>query len=117
MNPFPKEHELIDVFESEPKIKDNETPFYYNHLEYLLTRDNGSLQCELEPGIHWARVIWKQKDETLVDLELESIKGIEIEKRNGKEFIHFIFYEGNGIKNLIVRTKPNFSISWGTLRE
>lgn len=117
MNPFPEEHELISLLESEPLIYDQQVPFFYNHLTYSLTRSNGTLHFEIEPGSQWARIIWKQEESIVVDIELESIQGLEIERRNGQEFMHFIFYEDQRLKKLILKTKPMFSLSWGTERD
>lgn len=80
MNPFPEEFEFIDLFETEPTMLDEQVPFFYNNNIYKLKRTNGEIYFEMEPGSHWTRIAWKQNDLTLIDLTLENIKGIEIEK-------------------------------------
>lgn len=75
MNPFPKEYELVEIFESEPAKLDDAVPFFYNNNVYRLYRPNGELHFEIEPGSHWTRIAWKQFDSILVDLTLEILKG------------------------------------------
>ncbi len=116
MNPFPREDELLSIFESEPIVLDKELPFYYNHLIYQLRRNNGELYVEIEPGMHWSRMIWKQEGKTIIDLELENIKGLQIERRNENEYLHYLFREETEFKTLIVKTKPTFSMAWGTAK-
>ncbi|MBD3922924.1 hypothetical protein H8B09_29725 [Paenibacillus sp. PR3] len=117
MKPFPEEYEFIELFESEPKILDEKVPFFYNNNIYKLSRPNGELYFEIEPGSHWTRIAWKQADQILIDLTLENVKGIEIEKRSGNEFLQLFFDEDQGLKPLIIKTKPEFSMIWGTIRE
>ncbi|WP_239614578.1 hypothetical protein [Cohnella mopanensis] len=115
MKPFPEECEFIDLFETEPHLLDPDSPFFYNHLTYMLERANGIIYFELEPGCHSATFIWKDKnDKTIVDLDLRNIKGLEIEKRNGLEFLRFLFHEDQELKDLIIKTKPEISVLWGT---
>lgn len=117
MKPFPEEYELIDLFESEPARLDDQVPFFYTNNTYRLCRTNGELHFAIEPGIHWSSIVWKQAENIIVDLILENVKGIEIEKRSGKEFLHLYFYEDQGIRPLIIKTKPEISIVWGTIRD
>jgi len=115
VKPFPEEYEFIDLFETEPNVVDPDAPFFYNHLTYELERTNGIIRFELEPGCHAARFIWKDyHGKALVDLDLRNIKGIEIEKRNGNEFIRFLFHHDQELKDLIIKTKPEISVIWGT---
>src|SRR5262245_39632209 len=115
MEPFPQEFEFIELFETEPTKLEEGMPFFYNNNIYKLCRPNGELYFEIEPGSHWTRIAWKQDGNIIIDLILESIKGIEIEKRSGKEFIHLHFYEEQSLRPLIIKTKPDISIIWGTV--
>lgn len=117
VNSFPEEYELLDLFESEPIIYDLSTPFFYNNLIYKLIRSNGTLKFEVEPGSHWARVTLTQGEIDIIDLELNHIKSVEIEKRNNQEFIHLSFHKDQDLKKLVLKTKPEFSMTWGTDRD
>ncbi|MCM3127555.1 hypothetical protein M3625_07325 [Paenibacillus sp. MER 78] len=117
MEPFPQEHELMELFESEPTKLDEEVPFFYNNNTYKLCRPNGELYFEIEPSHRWSRVVWKQGTASLVDLTLENIKGIDIEKRSGMEFMNFYFDEEQGVRTLLLKTKPAISVIWGTLSD
>jgi len=117
MEPFPHEYEFIELFETESAKLDEHVPFFYNNNIYKLCRPNGNLYFEMEPGSHWTRIAWKQEENLLVDLVLENVKGMEIEKRSGKEFLHLYFDEGQGLRPLIIKTKPDISLIWGTVRD
>ncbi|MBP2000941.1 hypothetical protein J2Z69_001984 [Paenibacillus shirakamiensis] len=114
MLPFPEEFEFVDFFEQEPCTLDSEVPFYYNRHTYQLERENGTLHFELEPSYSWVRCQWHQGDIVLIDLTLEEVRGIRLEKRAQREYIHILFANESLMKPLIVKTKPIFSIIWGT---
>lgn len=116
MEPFPQEYEIMELFETEPTKLDEEVSFFYNNNTYKLCRPNGNLYFEIEPGSHWTRIAWKQEGDLVIDLILEKVKGIEIEKRSGKEFLKVYFDEEQGLRTLVIKTKPEISIIWGTLR-
>lgn len=117
MEHFPQEYEFIELFETEPAKLDEDIPFFYNNNTYKLCRPNGNLYFEIEPGSHWSRILWKQDEDLLIDLTFERIKRIEIEKRSGMEFLSLYFDEEQGLRTLLIKTKPEISIIWGTLRD
>lgn len=92
----------------------NKYHFFYKNNIYKLKRPNGEIYFEMELGSHWARISWKQNDLTLIDLTLENIVGIEIEKRNGREYLVLNFHEDYCLKPLLIKTKPEISFVWGT---
>jgi hypothetical protein len=39
VNPFPEDHELLSIFESEPEVLDADVPWFYNTLTFRGDRD------------------------------------------------------------------------------
>lgn len=106
MNPFPKDYELVELFESEPKILDEEVPWYYNNLFFSLNRNDVTLVCLLQPAYGTISLHLKMNNRPIYDLSLENVAGMEIEKANGKEILKIILNDGNTIKTLLLETKP-----------
>lgn len=50
MNPFPEDYELISIFESEPKLLDEDIPWFYNTLFFRLQRNDDILSCIFSPA-------------------------------------------------------------------
>ncbi|RLQ93611.1 hypothetical protein [Falsibacillus albus] len=48
---FPSKHELIDIFESEPSGLDEDMPWYYNQLRFVLKRNESVLEAEIMPSV------------------------------------------------------------------
>ncbi|RSK26280.1 hypothetical protein EJF36_05075 [Bacillus sp. HMF5848] len=112
---FPEEHELIDIFESEPTEIDEDMPWYYNELRFYLKRNENVLEAIISPAISDIKLRWHNQKHILASLHLEDVKGIKIEKKDGTESL-CIMFEDLLVKDLIITTKPYISISWGTNR-
>ncbi|MEO3947894.1 hypothetical protein [Gorillibacterium sp. CAU 1737] len=106
MNPFPKEHELIGLFESEPRVLDEATPWFYNSLFFTLIRDQDRLECSLEPAHGVLSLTLKTGDRILYELTFENIIGMEIERGTGKEQATFLFSDEDTMKTLLLETRP-----------
>ncbi|WP_419892080.1 hypothetical protein [Paenibacillus xylanexedens] len=107
MNPFPKDYELVELFESEPKIFDEEVPWYYNNLFFSLKRNDVTLVCLLQPAHGTLSLHLKVNNSSIYDLSFENVVGMEIEKSNTKEILKIILNDEDTIKTLLLETKPN----------
>ncbi|MFX3649339.1 MAG: hypothetical protein ACE3K2_07950 [Paenibacillus sp.] len=107
MNPFPKDYELVELFESEPKIFDEEVPWYYNNLFFSLERNDVTLVCLLQPAYGTLSLHVKVNNSSIYDLSFENVVGMEIEKYNTKEILKIILNDEDTIKTLLLETKPN----------
>lgn len=110
MKVFPEDHELVSLFESEPRVLDNEAPWYYNTLFFSLIRNNDHLECIIEPA--YSRISFRLMIENrlIYDLHFDNIEGIELEKCKDKEFLKIIFNDEDSVKTLLLETKPNINL-------
>jgi hypothetical protein len=112
---FPDEHELIDIFESEPSVLDEDMPWYYNELRFELKRNESVLEATIMPSVSDVKLRWHNEKQTFASLQLEDVRGLKIEKKNGIESL-CIMFEDSLVRDLFIITKPYISISWGTYR-
>lgn len=110
MNPFPKDHELVSLFESEPRVLDNEVPWYYNSLFFSLVRNNDRIECIIEPAYSTISFRLMIENRLIYNLHFENIEGMEIEKSKEKEFLKIIFNDEDTVKILLLETKPNINL-------
>ncbi|RZT21627.1 hypothetical protein [Fictibacillus sp. BK138] len=111
---IPDELDLISVFESIPKRKDETDIFYYDQSTFLLETDNEVYEIILSPFYHEFSMSIKEKktDEELSHLELLSVNKIEIVK-DSKDYskIRLFHGESDRYENIIEITfKPRFKL-------
>ncbi len=82
MNPFPKDYELVELFESEPKIFDEEVLWYYNN--FSLKRNDVTLVCFLQPAYKTLSLYLKVNNSSIYDLSFENVVGMEMTDCNMK---------------------------------
>ena len=114
MKPFPDQHELIALFESEPVVKDVGVPWAYNHLTFTRTVGENRIECEIEPGYQELRFLWFQRGVVVVDLDLSWVSGLIVEREHGRESLIARFRERSGLLPLRIQISPSVYISWGT---
>ncbi|MFS1515896.1 hypothetical protein V1503_05145 [Bacillus sp. SCS-151] len=117
MDLFPDNHDLIDIFECEPVLLDenDDIPWFYNKLRFVLKRHDNILEFEISPSISQINLRWKNNNQLLISLTLEDVKGLLIEKKGGYELFRVIFEE-RVVNDLIITTKPHITLEWGTNR-
>lgn len=113
---FPDDYELIDIFESEPIKLNEDMPWYYNELRFVLKRNENDLEITISPSISEIKIRFHNEKYLIASLHLEDVKGLTIEKENHSESLRILF-EDSLVRDLIVTTKPYISISWGTYRD
>jgi hypothetical protein len=113
MEPFPKDWELIGLFECEPKSLDPVVPWAYNHLTLHTVRNNDEISCMIEPGYEVVTIIWKKNGQEIVNLDLHWVQGLEVEMKEGNEFLSAHFRD-KSLLPLILQLKPTIGVKWGT---
>ena len=117
MKPFPEQFELIQIFESEPVLKDADVPWGYNHLTFTRTMGDDRVDCEIEPGYETLKFRWKRSGVEVVDLDLHWVSGLQVECEQGREAMVATFRERSGLLPLRIQFRPSVRISWGTSAE
>ena len=113
MDPFPDDWQLIQLFESDPQLGDERTPWAYNRLEFTLERDNGRLRCVIEPGHETLALEWTQEGETVVELKLHWVRGLEVRSSDRQDLLVATLRDAH-LTELACQTAPRLSVSWGT---
>lgn len=117
MKPFPDQHELIALFESEPVLTDAKVPWTYNHLQFTRTIGDSTVECAIEPGYETLRFRWLQRGVEVMDLDLHWVSGLSVECEHGREALVAHFRERGGRLPLRIQLAPNIHVSWGTSSE
>ena len=114
MKPFPEEHELIWLFESEPKLADKNVIWYYNDLTFSIERGNDYVECKISPAYEELKFRWSRDGRELVHLDLKMVSGLEVIKAKDADLLKATFRHGSGLQPLLIKLKPNVWVSWGT---
>jgi hypothetical protein len=114
MKPFPQEHELLSLFESEPILLDANVPWTYNHLQFTRTIGESTVECVIEPGYETLQFRWSQRGVEIVALDLHWVAGLTVESDGGREALVAHFRERSGVSKLCIQFSPHIHISWGT---
>ncbi|EYE87192.1 hypothetical protein Q428_14665 [Fervidicella metallireducens AeB] len=106
---IPELWELISLFESEPKYaykEDKHIPWFYNTLEFVLTRGNDIVHFIISPAEGIIDFKWYLNKRLLVHLKFESIEELKIEKTSSKEILHIVFSNDIGCEKILIELKP-----------
>jgi hypothetical protein len=119
MNPFPDEHELLWLFESEPELLDPEEDisWYYNTLTFRTTRGSDTITCTILPSHTDLEIWWERDGEEIVHLPVSRVAELFVRKEQDREYLEARFPEDMGLHPLRLTLKPFIRISWGVLIE
>ncbi len=117
MNPFPEQHELISLFESEPVLTDAKVPWSHNHLRFTRTIGDSTVECAIEPGYETLRFHWLQRGVEVMNLDLHWVSGLRAERERGREAMIAHFRKHSGIMPLHIQLAPSIHVSWSTSSE
>jgi len=111
---IPDELDLISVFESIPKRKDETDIFYYDQSTFVLENDIEVFKIILSPFYHEFSISAKEKktDTVLSHLELLSVNKLEIiEDKKDCSKIRLFHGEADRYENIIeITLKPRFKL-------
>ena len=78
----PDKHELIWLFEQEPKVQDPDSPLFYNTLGFEVVRDSERLVCTVSPSYGDVELHLTRDGEHAVDLSLGHVERLSVLKEN-----------------------------------
>jgi hypothetical protein len=80
---YPEEFELMSLFECEPIISDNGTPFYYRDSTYNYTNNNGeNFICIIYPAVGEVKIQVTKGTISIGKFHLETAKSFTILEDN-----------------------------------
>lgn len=107
---LPAEHELVGLFECEPKLADKDIPWCYNRLSFSLIRSDGKICFEIHPAFGEINFWWEQDGQQRVSLKMNHVKSLEVHIDKNDEHI---LLTGEDLEPKIVtkiRLKPFVSV-------
>lgn len=116
MQPFPAEHELLSLFESEPEVLDPGVPWAYNKLRFRTVRADDEIDREIEPGYEELRLRWSRAGKEVVRLDLRWVSGLAVEVADGSEALVAKFRDHH-LRPLRLELRPAVHLAWGTSLE
>jgi len=109
---LPDQHELIDIFGTEPRLSDPGVPWSYNCLTFVVDRGSDRVVCEISPGYKAVRVNWLRDGTELVRLDLAGVDKVATETERGKEGVLFSFLDER-LLSLRLQLRPIVHLSLG----
>ena len=109
MNKIPELWELIALFEAEPVDvyeEEIEIPWYYRTINFKLIRGNETLDCTISPANRIVDIWVDTNGRRLLQINLENVQEMKIEKTHDKEILHIVFSEDDVIEKFFIETKP-----------
>ena len=83
VNPFPEDHELLSIFESEPTILDADCPWFYNTLTFTGERSGIEYLVRISPAYGELEVRLGKLNHPITHLSFAGVSGLRLKsKRN-----------------------------------
>jgi hypothetical protein len=111
---LPPEHELLELFEVEPALRDQRIPWAYNTVTFTTQRGPDEVCCVLEPGFSEMELTWTRESRVVVQLRVGRVEAVRVETDSWGERFVAVFNEKAELLPLIVQLKPFVSVKWGT---
>ena len=113
MNPFPKEWELLSLFEVEPVLTDPDVPWFYNELTFENDFGPDRIRCIIAPAYCTLQFSWWHHGIECLSLDLHWISGLSVSTESGHEGMTVSFYDKFLIP-LEIKLRPAIACRWGT---
>ncbi len=110
----PELYELEYLFESEATGIEEGIPWVYCGASFKLIRANRMITFSIEIACRCGTITLFVDQNRIIDLKIENIKHIILLKTNESEGIKIEFEDDNYVLPLIINTKPDINILWGT---
>jgi hypothetical protein len=116
MKSLPELWELVALFEAEPVNvygEEKEIPWFYSTLNFKLKRENETLDITISPAYGSIDIWVFTGDKKIMQVSLENVIEMNIEKLHNKEFLHILFNENGAFDKFFIQTKPHIFIHCG----
>lgn len=112
MNPFPKDHELVSIFESKPEVGDWDIPWYYNTLIFRGIRNGLNYKIRICPAYEEIEIRIGDALNPITHLRLNKICGLTAHEQAGITFLMASFSPDSELGVVKIRLRPYLSIEW-----
>src|SRR5215468_7702785 len=110
---FPEDHELLAFFGEEPRVRDPDSPWFYNTLEFEVQRQEFLVQCRLSPSYGKLSVRLQLGELELVRLHLQSFKRLGLVMNPEGEILVATFDRDQGEETFSLMLKPHVWVGLG----
>lgn len=113
MKEIPELWELTGLFEIEPVYvygEEKEIPWFYSTINFKLKRGSETLDIIISPADGIIDFWVSTGDREIMQVNLENVEGIKIEKLHNKEILHILFSDNDMIKEFFIETKPQIFV-------
>ncbi|HUL42787.1 MAG TPA: hypothetical protein VLY03_00365 [Bacteroidota bacterium] len=110
---FPENWELLNFFESEPRLTDPNSPWLYNKLEFVIIRGQEELHALISPSYGQFHFTYYCAKRLIVDLEFHEVDQCTIVSEHDKHYMILRFQEGLNLKDALIFLKPAITLIAG----
>ncbi len=102
-----EDYELLGFFEKEPTVLDKDTPWVYTDSLYEVTQANKQLSVAIHPAYKDIRIILKESENKVFELEAMGIQDIKVINNKLPEVLEVTINEQ---QTVLIKIKPFISI-------
>ena len=102
------ELDLLTFFECEPELQDDDVPWVYNDALYQFSAGDYSISCAVAPSYKDVRLIFKNNEETLYELNAVGVDDVKYHNDGGRETLEIVI---KGSNRLWLHLKPAISVA------
>ncbi|AQR91818.1 hypothetical protein [Clostridium saccharobutylicum] len=109
MKEIPELWELIALFEMEPVYvygEEKGIPWFYSTINFKLKRGSETLDITISPANGIIDIWLLIGDRKIIEINLENVEGMKIEKIHNKEILHILFSNDDVMEKFYIETKP-----------
>lgn len=103
-----EDYELLGFFEVEPEMMEPDDPWPYNDSVYKVKKEGLSLSFAIHPSYKDVRLIIKQNENTIYELNAVGVNDVKISENKSKEYLEIVISER---ESLILKLKPFITVS------
>ena len=109
---FPRDHELVGFFESEPAILDPGVPWIYNTLTFETVRGGIHVRCTMSPSYRSLALRLTIDGVELIEAAVGNVSSVRLEERGGQERLCATLQTRDGEGSLMLQLKPRVHLAW-----
>lgn len=113
MNELPELWELVELFEMEPIYiyrEEKGMSWFYNTVNFNIKRGCETLDITISPAYGDVSIGLLVGARKIMEVNLEHVEGMKIEKLHNKEMLHIFFKEEDETQKCFIVTKPQIFV-------
>jgi hypothetical protein len=112
VKPFPKDYELLSIFESDPELSDADVPWFYNTLTFRGEWEGQKYLIMINPSYGQMEVRFGDPSSPFTHLSITEVLALRLHEGHREAVLMVSFSPDSGRGLLKIRLKPKLSIEW-----